>query len=182
MCVSAWRRDLSPTDTSWTPQVRDTCLCYPAVSPRSHEQKVGVLRNTFVSTGLLCIRNNYSRHSNHSVDSLPLNHSFSLPAGFDPAVVCTDCMENGSSYSKDSDYLTHGYGHAGGLEYQQHSLPPPHPHCYPGEPYSIPLCNGTPNGIRKDNQGSTLPKNHNTLQMNQHDRKGKAIQHPVRLK
>ncbi|KAI9521241.1 Leucine-rich repeats and immunoglobulin-like domains protein 1 [Dissostichus eleginoides] len=93
------------------------------------------------------------------------------PTGFDPAVVCTDCMENGSSYSKDSDYLTHGYGHAGGLEYQQHSLPPPHPHCYPGEPYSIPLCNGTPNGIRKDNQGSTLPKNHNTLQMNQHDRK-----------
>ncbi|XP_033977803.1 leucine-rich repeats and immunoglobulin-like domains protein 1 [Trematomus bernacchii] len=93
------------------------------------------------------------------------------PTGFDPAGVCTDCMENGSSYSKDSDYLTHGYGHAGGLEYQQHSLPPPHPHCYPGEPYSIPLCNGTPNGIRKDNQGSTLPKNHNTLQMNQHDRK-----------
>ncbi|TKS70953.1 Leucine-rich repeats and immunoglobulin-like domains protein 1 [Collichthys lucidus] len=30
--------------------------------------------------------------------------------GFDSAVVCTDCMESGSSYSKDPDYLTHGYG------------------------------------------------------------------------
>ncbi|KAK5872888.1 hypothetical protein PBY51_013546 [Eleginops maclovinus] len=34
-----------------------------------------------------------------------------------------------------------------------------------------PHWNGTPNGIRKDNQGSTLPKNHNTLQPNQPDRK-----------
>ncbi|KAL7408077.1 hypothetical protein ABVT39_017754 [Epinephelus coioides] len=97
-------------------------------------------------------------------------------AGFDGAVVCTDCMENGSSYSKDSDYLTHGFGHTGGIEYQQHSLPPPHSHCHPGElhdagPHSTPLCNGTPNGIRKDLQGSTFPKNHNTLQLNQHDRK-----------
>ncbi|XP_059184547.1 LOW QUALITY PROTEIN: leucine-rich repeats and immunoglobulin-like domains protein 1 [Centropristis striata] len=97
--------------------------------------------------------------------------------GFDGAVVCSDCMENGSSYSKDSDYLTHGFSHTGGhMEYQQNSIPPPYSHCYPGElhdagQHSAPLCNGTPNGIRKDIQGSTFPKNHNTLHLNQHDRK-----------
>ncbi|XP_031710643.1 leucine-rich repeats and immunoglobulin-like domains protein 1 [Anarrhichthys ocellatus] len=98
------------------------------------------------------------------------------PTGFDGAVACTDCMESGSSYSKDSDYLTHGFGPPGGSEYQQYSVPPPYSHCYPGElhdagPHSGPLCNGTPNGIRKDIQGSTFPKNHNTLQLNQQDKK-----------
>ncbi|XP_045931828.1 leucine-rich repeats and immunoglobulin-like domains protein 1 isoform X2 [Micropterus dolomieu] len=92
-------------------------------------------------------------------------------AGFDGAVVCTDCMENGSSYSKDPDYLGHGFGPTGGMEYQQHVAPPPYSHCYPGEQHSTPLCNGTPNGMRKDIQGSTLPKNHDTLQLNLHDRK-----------
>uniref|UniRef100_A0A8C9XTL9 Leucine rich repeats and immunoglobulin like domains 1 n=1 Tax=Sander lucioperca TaxID=283035 RepID=A0A8C9XTL9_SANLU len=87
----------------------------------------------------------------------------------DTTVVCTDCMENGSSYSKDSDYLTHGFGHAGCMEYQQHSVPPPYSHCHPGElhdagPHSTPFCNGT----------STFPKNHNTLQLDQHDRTGKV--------
>lgn len=96
--------------------------------------------------------------------------------GFDGAVVCTDCMENGNSYSKDPDYLSHGFGPAGGMEYQQHFVPPPYSHCYPGEQHEAgshitPLCNGTPNGIRKDVQGSTLPKNHNTIQPNQNDRK-----------
>ncbi|XP_073324930.1 leucine-rich repeats and immunoglobulin-like domains protein 1 [Pagrus major] len=85
--------------------------------------------------------------------------------GFDGAVVCTDCMESSSSYSKDPDYLTHGFGHAGGMEYQQHS------HFHPVEqhdagPHSTLLCNGTPNGIRKDIE--EFPRNHNTLQ---HDRK-----------
>uniref|UniRef100_A0A671UTU9 Leucine rich repeats and immunoglobulin like domains 1 n=1 Tax=Sparus aurata TaxID=8175 RepID=A0A671UTU9_SPAAU len=85
--------------------------------------------------------------------------------GFDGAVVCTDCMENSSSYSKDPDYLTHGYGPAGGMEYQQHS------HYHPGEQHDVGLhstllCNGTPNGIRKDIE--EFPRNHNTLQ---HDRK-----------
>ncbi|KAM9361257.1 leucine-rich repeats and immunoglobulin-like domains protein 1 [Symphorus nematophorus] len=100
--------------------------------------------------------------------------------GFDGAVVCTDCMENGSSYSKDPDYLTHGFSPAGGMEYQQHSAPPSYSQCHPGEqhdtgPHSTPLCNGTPNGIRKEIQG--FPKNHNTLQ---HDRKvGRAGQTPV---
>ncbi|KAI3370362.1 hypothetical protein L3Q82_025134 [Scortum barcoo] len=101
-------------------------------------------------------------------------------AGFDGAVVCTDCMENSSSYSKDPDYLTHGYVPAGGTEYQQHSAPPPYSPYHPVEqhdagPHSATLCNGTPNGIRKDDQGSSCPKNHNTLQMNQHDRKASSL-------
>ncbi|XP_032368911.1 leucine-rich repeats and immunoglobulin-like domains protein 1 [Etheostoma spectabile] len=96
--------------------------------------------------------------------------------GFNGAVVCTDCMENGSSYSKDSDYLTHGFGHPGCMEYQQHSVPPPYSHCHPGElhdtgSHSTRFCNGTPNGIRKDIQGSMFPKRHNTLQLDQQDRK-----------
>lgn len=111
---------------------------------------------------------------NHGVDTQLLILSFqiiyflsSCPAGFDGAVVCTDCMENSSSYSKDPDYLTHGYGPAGGMEYQQHS------HYHPGEQHDVGLhstllCNGTPNGIRKDIE--EFPRNHNTLQ---HDRKGK---------
>ncbi|XP_037347132.2 leucine-rich repeats and immunoglobulin-like domains protein 1 [Pungitius pungitius] len=54
-------------------------------------------------------------------------------------VVCTDC---GSSYSKDSDYLTHGFGHAAASEYQQYSVPPPYSHCYPVERRdSTGLCN-----------------------------------------
>ncbi|XP_056247183.1 leucine-rich repeats and immunoglobulin-like domains protein 1 [Seriola aureovittata] len=97
-------------------------------------------------------------------------------AGYDGAVVCTDCMENSSSYSKDPDYLTHSFGPVGGMEYQQHSVPPPYSHFHPGEhhepaSHTTLLCNGTPNGIRKDIQGSTFPKNHNTLQGNQQDRK-----------
>ncbi|XP_047438665.1 leucine-rich repeats and immunoglobulin-like domains protein 1 [Mugil cephalus] len=93
--------------------------------------------------------------------------------GFDGAVVCSDCMESG--YSKDPNYLAHDF--AGGMEYQQHYVPPPYSHCHPGEQYdagshaTTPLCNGTPNGIRKDIQGSAYPKNHNTIQLNQHDRK-----------
>ncbi|KAM6928381.1 leucine-rich repeats and immunoglobulin-like domains protein 1 [Xenentodon cancila] len=97
--------------------------------------------------------------------------------GFDGAVVCTDCMETGSSYSKDPDYLTHGFGPVRGMEYQQQFVPPPpYPHLHPAEQQdagsrAAPLCNGTPYGIRTDIQGSTLPKNHNTIQRNQEDRK-----------
>ncbi|XP_040889228.1 leucine-rich repeats and immunoglobulin-like domains protein 1 [Toxotes jaculatrix] len=105
--------------------------------------------------------------------------------GFDGAVVCTDCLENSNSYSKDPDYLTHSFGPAGGMEYQQHSVPPPYSHFHPAEHHELgshttPLCNGTPNGIRKDIQGSAFPKNHNTLQGNQHDRKvSRAGQSPA---
>lgn len=149
-------------------------------------------RSSVVCEGLLSIRDNCCRHPNRSVDTQLIffffffaSNSFifsprSLPAGYDSAVVCTDCMENSSSYSKDPDYLTHGFGQAGGTEYQQHSLPPPYSHFHPAEhhdpaSHAAPLCNGTPNGIRKDIQGSAYPKNHNTLQGNQQDRKGKTI-------
>ncbi|KAM3877607.1 leucine-rich repeats and immunoglobulin-like domains protein 1 [Diretmus argenteus] len=96
--------------------------------------------------------------------------------GFDGALVCTDCMENGNNYSKDSDYLTHSFGPAVGLEYQQHSLPHPHPgDHYDAETHVAPLCNGTPNGIRRDIQASTFPNNHDTSQQNNHDRKGSSV-------
>uniref|UniRef100_A0A673A9X2 Ig-like domain-containing protein n=1 Tax=Sphaeramia orbicularis TaxID=375764 RepID=A0A673A9X2_9TELE len=116
--------------------------------------------------------------TNTVVDFLFLIHLFSLslPTGFDCAVVCTDCMENSNSYSKDPDYLSHDFSPAAGLEYQQQSVPPAYSDCLTGEQqdtgtHRAPLCNGTPNGIRKDIQGTTFPKNHNTLQ---HDRTGKA--------
>nr|XP_020488767.1 leucine-rich repeats and immunoglobulin-like domains protein 1 [Labrus bergylta] len=88
--------------------------------------------------------------------------------GFDGAVVCTDCMENSSNYSKDPDYLPHRFGPGGGMDYQQHSAPPSYSYCLQGEQHdsetlSTPLCNGTHNGIRKDLHG--YPKNHNTLQL-----------------
>lgn len=102
-----------------------------------------------------------------------------LPAGFDSAVLCTDCMENGNNYSKDPDYLAHGFGPAAGMEYQQQLIPPPYSYCYPGEQHdtgshTTPLCNGTPSRIRKNSEGSVFPKNHNTT-LNQHDRKGMVI-------
>ncbi|KAM3621100.1 uncharacterized protein V6R79_006094 [Siganus canaliculatus] len=95
--------------------------------------------------------------------------------GFDGAVVCSDCMENSSSYSKDPDYLSHGFSPAGDTEYQQHPAPPPYSHCLRGlqqdtGPHLTPLYNGTPNGIQKDMQ--EFPKNHDTLHRSQHDREG----------
>ncbi|XP_076012898.1 leucine-rich repeats and immunoglobulin-like domains protein 1 [Genypterus blacodes] len=98
------------------------------------------------------------------------------PTGFDGAIVCTDCLENGNSYSKDPDYLAHGFGPAVGVEYQQHCVPQPFSRPHPGEQHdagrhTTPLCNGTPNGIRKDMQGSTFPNSHNT----QHDRRGSSV-------
>ncbi|TWW61778.1 Leucine-rich repeats and immunoglobulin-like domains protein 1 [Takifugu flavidus] len=68
-------------------------------------------------------------------------------AAFDGAVLCTDCMENRSSYSKDPDYLTHGF------EYQQHSAPSAHYHSaeqHDTGPRSTSLCNGTANRIQQD--------------------------------
>ncbi|XP_041835604.1 leucine-rich repeats and immunoglobulin-like domains protein 1 [Melanotaenia boesemani] len=92
------------------------------------------------------------------------------PTGFDGAVLCTDCMETGNSYSKDPDYLAHGFGPARGVEYQQQFVPPPYSHCHPAEQQDLrshaatPLCNGTTYGLRKDIQEPTFPQNHNTLQ------------------
>ncbi|XP_035980499.1 leucine-rich repeats and immunoglobulin-like domains protein 1 [Fundulus heteroclitus] len=102
------------------------------------------------------------------------------PSGFDGAVVCTDCMESGTSYSTDSGYLSHGFGFARGAEYhqQQQLAPPPYSRCNPGEPRDTrPLCNGTPHGTRRDAQGSALPKNHNTIEWSQDDRGGSRAGH-----
>uniref|UniRef100_A0A7N6AM36 Ig-like domain-containing protein n=1 Tax=Anabas testudineus TaxID=64144 RepID=A0A7N6AM36_ANATE len=91
-----------------------------------------------------------------------------------PAVVCTDCMENGSSYCTDPDYFTQGFGPAEGIKYQQHSLHHPGEQREAGS-HMTPLCNGTPNGVPTDIQGSPHPKNHNTIQQNRHDRKGETM-------
>uniref|UniRef100_A0A8C2EM75 Leucine-rich repeats and immunoglobulin-like domains 1 n=1 Tax=Cyprinus carpio TaxID=7962 RepID=A0A8C2EM75_CYPCA len=92
--------------------------------------------------------------------------------GYDGPVVCTDCLENGTNYSKHCNYLPHGIAPPSGLEYQQtrqtstftsHNI----------EPH----CNGTPNGVRKDNQTPIFPTNHDrvTISPSSHqynDRKG----------
>lgn len=63
-------------------------------------------------------------------------------------------MENCGGYSKEPDYLTHGF------EYQQQQS---------GGPRSAPLCNGTANGSP---QGPKVPQNNNVLEESQHERKG----------
>lgn len=76
-------------------------------------------------------------------------------------------MENRSSYSKDPDYLTHGF------EYQQHSAPSARYHSaeqHDTAPRSTSLCNGTANRIQPDIK--EFPQNNNLLEESQHDRKG----------
>lgn len=97
---------------------------------------------------------------------------------FDGTVVCPDCMENGKSYSRDPDYPGHGLGPAAS-EYQRLPVTRHHPHPHPHprqEGHREALCNGSPNGspdgIRRDVRGTTLPRNHNTSQHNHSDREG----------
>ncbi|XP_054880745.1 leucine-rich repeats and immunoglobulin-like domains protein 1 [Poeciliopsis prolifica] len=107
-------------------------------------------------------------------------------SGFNRAVVCTDCMETGNSYSNDVDYLAQGYGG----EYQQQQQqqqqllgPPSYSECYPGEPRdtgshaAAPLCNGTPHGNRKDTQGSAFPKNHDTIERSHNEQRASRAGH-----
>ena len=100
-------------------------------------------------------------------------------AGFDGGVVCSDCMENGSSYCKDPAYLPQGMGPVC-LEYQQHPHTPPMEYRAPALHsdtgyYTPPHCNGTPNGVRRDPQPPGSPPGHHdavTSQRNHHDRQG----------
>lgn len=74
-------------------------------------------------------------------------------------------MENRSSYSKDPDYLTHGF------EYQQH--PAPSAHYHSAEQHATSLCNGTANRIHQDLK--EFPQNNNLLEGSQHDREGTGL-------
>ncbi|XP_023810762.1 leucine-rich repeats and immunoglobulin-like domains protein 1 [Oryzias latipes] len=90
----------------------------------------------------------------------PNRHVMDASTAFDPAAVCSDCFETANSYSKDPDYLSHGFGPARGAEYHQQFLPPPYPHRLPGDPHesrSPPLCNGYVYGDLTDMQTSTFP-------------------------
>lgn len=107
-----------------------------------------------------------------------MTSSSSHPAAFDGPVMCTDCLE--SSYSIDHDYLAHGLDSARGAEYQQQLAPPPYSHHHPEEQrttgsHGAPLCNGSPHEVRRAVQGTAFPKNHNTIQPSQEDRKGTVI-------
>uniref|UniRef100_A0A8C7ZL73 Leucine-rich repeats and immunoglobulin-like domains 1 n=1 Tax=Oryzias sinensis TaxID=183150 RepID=A0A8C7ZL73_9TELE len=113
---------------------------------------------------------------NRHVMDIPVceaSHPTFLPSpAFDPAVVCSDCFETANSYSKDPDYLSHGFGPARGAEYHQQFLPPPYPHCLPGDPHesrSPPLCNGYAYGDLTDMQTSTFP---NECDATREDRQG----------
>ncbi|XP_077059212.1 leucine-rich repeats and immunoglobulin-like domains protein 1 [Siphateles boraxobius] len=85
--------------------------------------------------------------------------------------VCTDCLENGTSYSKHCNYLPHGLAPPSGLEYQQTSTFTTH---NTGETH----CNGTPNGVRTECQTSIFPTNHDRVTSppsHQYDRKGLLV-------
>uniref|UniRef100_A0A8C2EN11 Leucine-rich repeats and immunoglobulin-like domains 1 n=1 Tax=Cyprinus carpio TaxID=7962 RepID=A0A8C2EN11_CYPCA len=124
-----------------------------------------------------CIRvesNGGSQANGHIENNAP------FISGYDGPVVCTDCLENGTNYSKHCNYLPHGIAPPSGLEYQQtrqtstftsHNI----------EPH----CNGTPNGVRKDNQTPIFPTNHDrvTISPSSHqynDRKGENSIMPLK--
>lgn len=71
--------------------------------------------------------------------------------------VCTDCLENGTSYAKHCNYLAHEIAPPSGPEYQQPSIFT----SQNGETH----CNGTPNGVRKDSQTPIFPTNHDRVMM-----------------
>lgn len=75
---------------------------------------------------------------------LSLTRHFS--GGFDVPVLCTDCMENGNSYSRPPDYFCQGIVPPPGMEYQQ--IPPTSTFASHKPPEG--QCNGTPNGVRKE--------------------------------
>uniref|UniRef100_A0A8K9WQL7 Leucine rich repeats and immunoglobulin like domains 1 n=1 Tax=Oncorhynchus mykiss TaxID=8022 RepID=A0A8K9WQL7_ONCMY len=123
----------------------------------------------FLSNIRECLLYIYSKFMElwESVGALIMMFSLFAGIGYNGAVVCTECMENGNSYSKtDFDYLTQGLGPVG-LEYQQH---PHHMDYNVPVPLGVdtgPLSNGTPNGVRRISSPPEF-----TSQRNHHDRKG----------
>lgn len=78
--------------------------------------------------------------------------------GYDVPVVCADCLENSTSYSKHCNYLPHDLAPPSGMEYQQ-----THQTSTFTSLSNEPHCNGTPNGLRKDNQTPIFPTNHDRV-------------------
>lgn len=96
--------------------------------------------------------------------------------GFDGPVICTDCLENGSGYSKESDYVPHGLRPLD-VDYQQNprGVEYSRPRGEDLGPVSMPHCNGTPNGtFKRDIQAPVFPSNHDrvTSPKRSCDRKG----------
>ncbi|KAJ8259764.1 hypothetical protein GJAV_G00173140 [Gymnothorax javanicus] len=81
--------------------------------------------------------------------------------GFDGPVICTDCLENGGGYSKESDYVPQGL-RPPGVDYQQNhrTVEFSRPRGEDLGPVSTPHCNGTPNGVKRDIQAPVFPSNH----------------------
>ncbi|XP_036387599.1 leucine-rich repeats and immunoglobulin-like domains protein 1 isoform X2 [Megalops cyprinoides] len=98
--------------------------------------------------------------------------------GFDGAVVCTDCLESGNSYSKDPDYVPQGLRPTD-LDYQQNhrSMEYSRPRGDDLGPANGPHCNGTPNGVKRDIQAPVFPSNHDraTSPKKHCDRKGSSV-------
>ncbi|KAG7478043.1 hypothetical protein MATL_G00076210 [Megalops atlanticus] len=98
--------------------------------------------------------------------------------GFDGAVVCTDCLESGNSYSKDPDYVPQGLRPTD-LDYQQNhrGMEYSRPRGDDLGPANGPHCNGTPNGVKRDIQAPVFPSNHDraTSPKKHCDRKGSSV-------
>ncbi|XP_036415525.1 leucine-rich repeats and immunoglobulin-like domains protein 1 [Colossoma macropomum] len=121
------------------------------------------------SQGTLSERQDVCIRVESSGGSQPSGHRDSN-GGFDVPVVCTDCMENSTTYSKTSDYHPQGIAPPSGPEYQQAQ----HPSTFTSQRTGDAHCNGTPNGVRRDTQ-PIFPSNHDRSSHKKHsDRKGSS--------
>ncbi|XP_053340085.1 leucine-rich repeats and immunoglobulin-like domains protein 1 [Clarias gariepinus] len=96
------------------------------------------------SQGTLSERQDVCIRVESSAGSQPGGHTHSN-GGFDVPVLCTDCMENGNSYSRPPDYFCQGIVPPPGMEYQQ--IPPTSTFASHKPPEG--QCNGTPS-VRKE--------------------------------
>lgn len=97
------------------------------------------------SQGTLSERQDVCIRVESSGGSQPSGHTHSN-GGFDVPVLCTECMENSSSYSRPSAFLCQGITPPSGMEYQQ--MQPPS--TFTSHKTAEGHCNGTPNGVRKE--------------------------------